>query len=350
MSQLITLRNETSNPEYGKPPEKRDMRELLQSGVVCIDKPVGPTSHQAADFVKNILKVEKAGHAGTLDPHVSGLLVVGINNGTKILKAQLEAPKEYVCLMYVHKAPKDSEVKEILKEFTGPLLQRPPIRAAVLRVLRVREIYENKFLEHEGKNVLFKVSCEAGTYIRRLCHDMGLALGSGAHMKQLRRVKSGAFDESSITTLHDLADAYAYWAEDALLGTASLLAGSETKFRLISRSARDSDEKPLRKIIQPLENALSHLPRVIISDFAVDSLAHGAQLAIPGVLQLSKEIKAGDLVGVFTQKGEGVMLATALMSSEEIAEKEKGFAFKTERILIKQGIYPKFKKLDKKQS
>src|SRR3989344_5790143 len=322
MSQLITLRNETSNPEYGKPPEKRDMRELLQSGVVCIDKPAGPTSHQAADFVKNILKVEKAGHAGTLDPHVSGLLVVGINNGTKILKAQLEAPKEYVCLMYAHKEPKESEVKEILKEFTGPLLQRPPIRAAVLRVLRVREIYENKFLEHEGKNVLFKVSCEAGTYIRRLCHDMGLALGSGAHMKQLRRVKSGAFDESSITTLHDLADAYVDWAED-------------------------NNEKPLRKIIQPLENALSHLPRVIISDFAVDSLAHGAQLAVPGVLQLSKEIKAGDLVGVFTQKGEGVMLATALMSSEEIAEKEKGFAFKTERILIRQGIYPKFKKLEK---
>ena len=137
MSQLITLRNETSNPEYGKPPEKRDMRELLQSGVVCIDKPVGPTAHQAADFVKNILKVEKAGHAGPLDPHVSGLLVVGINSGTKILKAQLEAPKEYVCLMYAHKAPKESEVKEILKDFTGPLIQLPPLGAADLPGFKV---------------------------------------------------------------------------------------------------------------------------------------------------------------------------------------------------------------------
>ncbi len=210
---MLTLRNEGSNPAYGRPPETRPIEELLETGVICIDKPAGPTSHQVAEIVKNILGAKKTGHAGTLDPIVTGLLVIGINEGTKILKAQLEAPKEYVCLMRVHKEPTNSEVKNVLKEFTGPIFQRPPVRAAVSRVLRVREIYENKLLEHEEKNVLFKASCEAGTYIRRLCHDMGLALGSGAHMQQLRRVKSGAFSEKDIATLYDLADACVYWKE-----------------------------------------------------------------------------------------------------------------------------------------
>ena len=322
MPRLITLREEGSNPAYGRPPEERTIGELLNTGVVCIDKPSGPTSHQVAEIVKNILHADKTGHAGTLDPIVTGLLVIGINEGTKILKAQLEAPKEYICLMRVHKEPANSEVKAVLKEFTGPILQRPPIRAAVSRVLRVREIYENELLEHNGKDVLFRVSCEAGTYIRRLCHDMGLALGSRAHMRQLRRTKSGAFSELDLTTLFDLADAYAYWKEEG-------------------------NEKPLRKIIQPRENGLSHLPKVIISDFAAATLAHGAQLAIPGVLQISDNIKKGDLIAAFTQKGEGVMIATALMSADELKNAEKGIAFKTERILIKLDVYPK---LNKKQS
>lgn len=319
MPELITLRKEKTNSSYGKPPEARAIEELLQKGIVNVDKPAGPTSYQVTDFVKNILNAKKAGHAGTLDPHVSGLLVIGINDGTKILKAQLEAPKEYVCLMYLHREADTQRIKGGLKEFTGPLFQRPPIKAAVSRILRIREVYEAEMVEQSGKNVLFRVSCESGTYIRRLCHDMGLAIGTGAHMQQLRRTKSGAFGESSLTTLHDLSDAYALWKEEV-------------------------NEKPLRKIIYPMERGLDHLKKVIISDYAVNPLAHGAQLAIPGVLQLSKGIELGELVAVFTQKDEGVMLAKALMGTDEISETEKGVAFKTERILIEPNIYPRAKK------
>ncbi len=316
MNELIKLRTEKTNTDYGKHPSKRTIEEHIKKGIVVIDKPAGPTSFQVTETAKKILNAEKTGHAGTLDPGVSGLLIIGINDGTKILKAQLEAPKEYVCLLRLHEKASLTDLKKVMREFTGEIFQTPPVKAAVKRELRIREIYSNELIEHAGQNVLFRVLCGSGTYIRRLCHDTGLVLGTSGHMQQLRRTKSGAFRESDATTLHDLADAYAYWKED-------------------------KNEKPLRKIIHPMEAGLSHLKKAIISDHAVNSLAHGAQLAIPGILQLSNGIKRGELVGVYTQKEEGVMLAKALMDSDEIEESKKGIAFKTERILIEPDTYPR---------
>lgn len=314
----LLVRAEEESTEYGHAPESRTTNHLLQTGVVNIDKPAGPTSTQVSDFVKNILYAKKAGHSGTLDPNVTGVFPVGIDNGTKVLHALLTAGKEYVALMHLHEKVPEKKLHEVLKEFTGKIYQTPPTKSAVKRSLRIREVYYIDVLEISGKDVLFKIGCESGTYIRRFCFDIGMAIGCGAHMQQLRRTKLACFDESHMVTLQDLADAYYFWKEE-------------------------KNEKELRKVLQPMENALAHLPKIIISDYAVDSLCHGAQLAIPGILKISSEIKSGETIAVFTQKDEGVIIGKALKSSEEILEEEKGIAVKTERVLMEPGVYPKYR-------
>jgi len=304
--------------DYGTLPHKRGVEELLRKGIINIDKPAGPTSHQVCELVQEILNVDKCGHSGTLDPNVTGILVAGIGEGTKVLQSLLTAGKEYTGLMRLHENVAKKDLERVFKEFTGKIYQTPPLKSAVKRVLRVREIYYLDLLEKGGKDVLFRVGCEAGTYIRRLCVDMGMALGIGAHMQQLRRTRMGKFDEGSIVNLHDLKDAYHFWKEDG-------------------------EEKYLRKAVQPMEAGLAHLPRIVISDHAVGSLCYGAQLAAPGVLNVDSKIKEGDLVAVLTQKGEGVLLAKALMTSAEILKAKHGFVVKTERVIMEKDTYPKYK-------
>ncbi|MFH1424060.1 MAG: RNA-guided pseudouridylation complex pseudouridine synthase subunit Cbf5 [archaeon] len=317
--ELLVRHEEETSAKHGTLPTRRSVEQLLNNGVVNIDKPAGPTSHEVCEWVKRILKSSKTGHAGTLDPNVTGILVVGLGNATKALQALLHAGKEYVCLMHLHEPVDEAALRVMLGEFTGKIYQRPPEKAAVKRILRAREIYYNKIIEIDGKDVLFKTGCEAGTYIRRLCYDLGAALGVGAHMQQLRRTKTAAFDESSIVSLQSLTDAYVDWKENG-------------------------DEKELRKIVHPMEKALTHLPKIIVSDYAVDALCHGAQLALPGLLKMDSGIEKGELVACFTQKGEAVVMGKALMSSEAMEKTKKGLAIKTERVFMDEGVYPSYKK------
>ena len=94
-------------------------------------------------------------------------------------------------------------------------------------------------------------------------------------------------------------------------------------------------------MIHPIEHALSEIKSVVIRDSAIDALCHGAQLAIPGILQISPNLQKNDLVGIYTQKGEIVALAQSLMSEDEIKEKTKGYAFETQRIIMAPNTYPK---------
>ncbi len=313
---LLVKREEDILEDFGCLPYKRPIEEYLNKGIINLNKPPGPTSHQVSEWVKQILNVKKAGHSGTLDPKVSGVLPVGINEGTKVLQTLLVAGKEYVALMHLHEKVPSEKIKEALNDFSGKIFQRPPLIAAVKRLLRVREIYYNELLEINEKDVLFKVGCEAGTYIRRFCHDIGLVLGTGAHMQQLIRTKTGQFNINDSVLLQDVVDAYHFWKEDG-------------------------DEKELRRVVQPMEIALVHLPKIIISDYAINSVCHGAQLAAPGVLKVETGITPGDLVAVFSQKGEAVFYGRALMGSNEILKAKKGFVLKTKRVLMEQNRYPK---------
>jgi tRNA pseudouridine55 synthase len=301
---------------HGKDPYKRTIEELLDAGVINLDKPPGPTSHEVVSWVKGILHIKRAGHSGTLDPHVTGCLPTMLGDATRLVRVLLLSGKEYVCVMRLHADVPEKEVREVLEEFTGTIYQRPPLVSAVKRQVRKRTIYYTKFLEMVGRDVLFIVGCEAGTYIRKLCHDIGEALGCGAHMYELRRTRSGPFTEDdSMITLHTLKDAYEIWKETG-------------------------NEGPLRKCIYPMEFALRDLPAIVVKDSAVDALARGAQLGVQGISKLQSGIKAGDMVAVFTHIGEVVSLGKARMSSEEMFAAAEGQAIDTVAVAMKPGVYP----------
>jgi len=248
---------------------------------------------------------------------VTGVLPVALEDATKVIQALLLSGKEYVCVMRLHSEVSEDRVKAVLDEFQGTIYQRPPLRASVKRRLRTRKIYYLDFFEMDGKNVLFKVGCEGGTYIRKLCYDLGEALGCGAHMQELRRTRAGPFVEGDgLVSLYDVSYFFDMWKEKG-------------------------DENAIRKFIFPMEKALVLLPKIYVRDSAVNSLCYGAHLAAPGVLSLDADIQRGDAVAVFTKKGEGVILAKALMSADEILSVNHGFVAETERVLMPRDVYPK---------
>lgn len=179
--------------------------------MINLDKPSNPSSHEVVAWLRRILRVDKTGHSGTLDPKVTGCLIVCVDRATRLVKSQQGAGKEYVAVLRLHDKLKDpSALPRALQTLTGALFQRPPLISAVKRQLRVRTIYESKLLEFdENRNLaVFWVSCEAGTYIRTLCVHLGLILGVGGHMQELRRVRSGALSENDdMVTMHDVLDA-----------------------------------------------------------------------------------------------------------------------------------------------
>ena len=305
-----------TDPDHGCDPRERPIREHIQKGVVNLDKPMGPTSHEIDSWVKKILHVEKTGHGGTLDPRVTGVLPMGIEKATRVIQMLLGAPKEYVCLMRLHENVGEEDVRNILQEFTGKIFQLPPLKSAVKRELRVRRIYYVKILELEGKDVLFRVGCEGGTYIRKYCHDIGEALGCGAHMAELRRTISGPFHEDeTLKTLQDLTDAYHTWIDDG-------------------------DESELRECILPMETAVSHLPKIVVRDSAVDAICHGADLASGGILSLSPQIDRGNRVAIMTLKGELVAAGESMETSGGIHKADGGIMVKTEKVFMQPATYP----------
>ncbi len=312
--EILIKKQAATNPGYGCFPDKRPVNELVNCGIINLNKPAGPTSHQVSAYVQEILGIEKAGHSGTLDPNVAGVLPVATGNGTKVIQAIMPAGKEYVCLMHLHKDVDEKVLAKALNFFVGRIKQLPPIKSAVKRVVREKEIYYLDILEIDRRNVLFKVGCQAGTYIRKLCHDIGQKLGAGAHMQELVRTKAGPFNLLDSITLQDLADAIWYYKNEG-------------------------NEKYLRHCIQPIEKAVEHLPKIWVLDSAVDSLCHGAKLAVQGIAKLDPGIKAG-LVAVLTLKGELVCLATMLFSPEDIMKKEGGIVASLNRVFMKIGVYP----------
>lgn len=315
----IVIKDEKAetNPKWGFPPDKRPIEMHMQFGVINLDKPPGPTSHEVVAWVKKLLNLQKAGHGGTLDPKVTGVLPVALERATRVVQALLPAGKEYVALMHLHGDVPEDKIRAVMKEFEGEIIQRPPLRSAVKRRLRTRKVYYIEILEIDGKDVLFRVGVEAGTYIRSLIHHIGLALGVGAHMAELRRTRSGPFKEDeTLVTLHDLIDAYHFWKEDGI-------------------------EEYFRKAIQPMEKAVEHLPKVWIRDSAVAAVTHGADLAVPGIVKLHKGIKPGDLVAIMTLKDELVALGKAKMTTQEMLTKTRGIAVDVEKVFMPREWYPK---------
>jgi tRNA pseudouridine55 synthase len=297
------------------PPDERDPATLLRFGVVNLDKPPGPSAHQVAAWVRDMVTdaladldpggpaVERVAHAGTLDPKVTGSLPLLLGDATRLVERFRDAPKEYVAVLELH-SPLPADFDAVLAEFEGELYQKPPRRSAVKRRLRTREVYDLTALETEDRRALLRIRCESGTYVRKLCHDLGLALGTGAHMGDLRRVATGDFDDADLATLHDLVDALAF--------------------------ARDGDDAALRDVVAPAERLLDGLPTVTVAPSAAREIAEGAPVYAPGVLDVTGTPDSGDTVAVLTPDDASVCLGTLVGDPDA----ESGTVVDLDRVLV----------------
>lgn len=211
------------------------------NGIIIINKPAGLTSQQVVSKVKRELNIKKAGHTGTLDPLATGVLPILIGDATKISKYLIEHDKTYIATLKLgeqretgdlegeviatsdKKIISKSEVKEVLKSFLGKQTQIPPKYSAIKidgKKLyeyarngedveipsREIEIYKIDLINFdiENQEIKFEVSCSKGTYIRTLCEDIALKLGTVGFMKELKRTKAGIFDIKDSVTFEDL--------------------------------------------------------------------------------------------------------------------------------------------------
>ncbi|GLT95871.1 hypothetical protein SLE2022_135280 [Rubroshorea leprosula] len=304
----------------GYSPLKRPLTEYIRYGIMNLDKPANPSSHEVVAWIKRILRVEKTGHSGTLDPKVTGNLIVCIERATRLVKSQQGAGKEYVCVARLHsKVPDVAKVARALETLTGAVFQRPPLISAVKRQLRIRTIYESKLLEYDADRhlVVFWISCEAGTYVRTMCVHLGLILGVGGHMQELRRVRSGISGErDNMVTMHDVMDAQ--WVYD--------------NYR---------DESYLRRVIMPLEVLLTSYKRLVVKDSAVNAICYGAKLMIPGLLRFENDIEVGEEVVLMTTKGEAIALGIAEMTTAVMATCDHGVVAKIKRVVMDRDTYPR---------
>ncbi|MCX6709011.1 MAG: RNA-guided pseudouridylation complex pseudouridine synthase subunit Cbf5 [Candidatus Woesearchaeota archaeon] len=313
--EVLVKREAETNPKFGCNPFERKIPDLIEFGVINLNKPKGPTSHMVSAYVQKILQIDKAGHGGSLDPGVTGVLPVAMGSATRVVQALLTAGKEYVCIMHLHYDVERADLEKALKEFTGKIMQMPPVKSAVVRKEREREVYYLDILEIDGKDVLFRMGSQAGTYVRKLCHDVGKRLKVGAHMAELIRTKAGPFTEKDWVSLQDLEDAFVFW--------------------------KDGNEKFLRHCIKPVEFAVQHLAKVWVQDSAVDTICHGASLNVPGIVKIETGIDKDDNVAVLTLKGELVALGTAVMTTEQVMTEQKGFAVRISKVFMLPGTYPK---------
>ena len=273
------------------------------TGVILVDKPRGPSSHQVAAWVGKMLKSD-VGHSGTLDPMVSGVLVVMLGKAVRLAPLLLIHEKEYVACMRLHADVPRERVEEVVKQFTGRIYQRPPRRSAVKRALRIRVIYKIDVLDMQDRLVLLKVQCEAGTYIRSLCVHIGNVIGCGGQMVELRRTKSGGFSCEESYTLHDIRDA---------VETGNISA--------------------LSAMILPPEKAIADIPKIVIRDTAAKSIANGAILAGVGALSVEK-FSRGQSVTLVTQSGRLIALADSLFDSDKIECGKPGLIAKSTRVFV----------------
>ena len=312
---------DTIPDRWGKRPSDRSIGELLKGGVVILDKPSGPTSHQATAWARDALHVDRIGHGGTLDPYVSGVLPVTTGKAVRLTDIVLSSDKTYICLMRLHADRPEKRIRAVMAKFQGKIYQLPPVRSAVKRQLRIRTIKELEILDIRGRDILFRIDCDAGTYVRTLCTDIGDLLGCGANMTELRRVRSGKMTEDRAVSLQDLRDAYIFWQQNGR-------------------------EEWLRSMLLPMEVLVEPLPKIVVKATAVDAICHGADLNICGIHMLDEEIRKNALVAMMTARGELIAIGKMAMSSQKIMATSKGKAVDTVRVFMDEGHYPRMWKFN----
>jgi H/ACA ribonucleoprotein complex subunit 4 len=283
------------------------IEELISRSVINVNKPSGPTSRDVVQEIKDVFNLKHCGHAGTLDPRVDGVLIVALENATKVMPVLMGLDKEYEGIMYLHKnIDKKTLKKTISKHFIGEITQIPPVKSHVARKPRKRIVYSFEILKKDGKDIWFKTRVQAGTYIRKLCSDIGEKLDVGSQMKDLCRTKVGHFNLNNSYNLSEIKDAYEQW--------------------------ESGDESKLRKILVPVEKAIPHVKRVYVNNASIESVKNGAPVSSSDILKSQVGITQGETVGIFSSKEELIALGISKTSSKMIRDK-KGNVIRTDRVI-----------------
>ena len=315
-SRIVIDDSPAKSSRYGKIPSERGLQALMEAGVILVDKPPGPSSHQLASWARDILGLKRLGHGGTLDPFATGALTLLLGKATRLTEVVLSGDKTYIAILKIDSSISSKQVEEVLERFSGEVYNVPPLESAVKIRVRTRVIQEIKLLESDQEDGLHtvSVSCQAGTYIRTLARDIGLMLGTPCVLSELHRHSTGSFEQSSLCTMQQLADA-------AML-------------------AEEGDEEALCRLIAPVERILGSIPGVWVRDSAIASICHGAPLAVPGVVSLDSGMSPGDKTVIWSSKGEAVAVGEMIVGSSDVPNMTEGELIKPKIVLMDKDEYP----------
>ncbi len=306
-----------TNNSFGCNPEERPLEELLECGIILVDKPPGPSSHQLAAWARSMLGINRIGHGGTLDPFATGLLTLLCGRSTKITAELLRKPKSYVAVIRFKTPVPEDELKSLVNAMKGEIFNVPPKESAVKVQVRTREVSESRLVQtEEGDRVhLLSISCEAGTYIRTMVKDLGLLSGNKCELLELHRSRSGPLEDQMACSMQQLADAVFLWKEH-------------------------DDPRGLERLVCPVETVLNDIPMIVIKDGAVSALSHGAPLARPGVVSVPKGLPLGSTVLISSLKGEAVAISELSVHSDSIPEMRSGQIAAPKTVIMPPGTYP----------
>ncbi len=286
----IIVRQKSKYKRY----KKKNFHNLINHSLILLNKEKGISSRNFTRFLLD-LGFKKAGHAGTLDPNTTGVLPIFLNRGNKISSILSLSKKEYVATMYVHKDFNKSIIKSTFKSFTGEINQLVPKVSAVKRQVRKRTIYSINLISIKNRIVKFKVLCQAGTYIRKLIHDMGEFMETGAHMIELERTKSGPFKLNECISKDEFIKLF---------------------------------NKKDASCFYSLEDAVKDMNKVWIDDGAIIPWSKGSPIYFKGILKFTSEIKIDSKLAVFNTSNELIGIGISKSNSDNFKKKEEGIAFR----------------------
>ena len=306
----------STNEAFGTVPDDRTLEQRLASGFILVDKPAGPTSHQLAAWARDLLGLDRLGHGGTLDPFATGVLPLMAGRCMKITNKILKHQKSYIAVFRFRQEPDIAALKSAMASMTGRIYNVPPEVSAVKVQVRTRTVETFELLDTDGNDVVARIRCEAGTYIRTMARDLGLVLNTPVSLKELRREHSGIFGLEHCVTMDQLADAVWLWKECG-------------------------QEEALKAIVHPIEKLLVDVPSCQIKDSAVAALAYGAPLLRPGLVSIPKHLKKGTELLVTSMKNEAVGFVKLKADSNDVAKMSGGEVARPSMVLMDTEVYPR---------
>ncbi|RME81075.1 MAG: RNA-guided pseudouridylation complex pseudouridine synthase subunit Cbf5 [Planctomycetota bacterium] len=312
MGKFVRLEGEDKS-YIGTLPRDRSIPELLRTSVVCLDKPHNRTTHQTTQGVKKILGVKKVGHGGQLEPVMSGLVVVLLEDACKITRFIIQGDREYVFrLQFSREVPRE-RLERAFAKFTGKIKQVPPLRSKTRRVLRTKFVESIEILDARPRWAKVKVICESGTYLRKLFYDMTRLLRANVSLSHIRRTRSGNLTIQQAVTFGELSKAYQAYKNEG-------------------------NEEPLRSILIPMEETIFQ-KKIYLTDASIPKICSGRPVFIDNIVAFDDEIEAEEVVAMFSLNEELVAIGKTICSGETMKTLEDGVVAYPIRVVMPHHLF-----------